>query len=58
MFDTAEVWPNINESEERKLQQALESLVDRPQDEVIRRVAELEAQHCSPARLPMAEAGA
>ena len=45
MFDSAEVWPNINESEERKLQQALESLVDRPQDEVIRRVAELEAQH-------------
>lgn len=45
MFDSAEVWPNLNESEERKLQQALESLVDRPQDEVIRRVAELEAQH-------------
>lgn len=45
LFDTAEVWPNINESEERKLQRALESLVDRPQDEVIRRVAELEAQH-------------
>jgi hypothetical protein len=45
MFDTAEIWPNINEIEERKLQQALESLVDRPQDEVIRRVAELEAQH-------------
>lgn len=47
MFDSAEVWPNINESEERKLQQALESLVDLPQDEVIRRVAELETQHCS-----------
>ncbi len=45
LFDTAEVWPNINESEERTLQQALASLVDRPQDEVIRRVAELEAQH-------------
>ena len=45
MFDTAEVWPTINESEERKLQQALESLVDRPQDEIIRRVAELESQH-------------
>ena len=45
LFDTAEVWPSINESEERSLQQALESLVDRPQDEVIRRVAELEAQH-------------
>lgn len=45
MFDSAEVWPSINESEERKLQQALEALVDRPQDEVIRRVAELEMQH-------------
>jgi hypothetical protein len=45
MFDSAEVWPNFNESEERKLQQALESLVDRPQDEVIRRVTELEEQH-------------
>jgi len=45
MFDSAEVWPNINESEERKLRQALESLVDRPQDEVIRRIAELETQH-------------
>ena len=44
MFDTAEVWPGINELEERKLQLALELLVDRPQDEVIRRVAELEAQ--------------
>jgi len=45
MFDSAEIWPNINEREERELQQALKSLVDRPQDEVIRRVAELEAQH-------------
>jgi len=45
LFDSAEVWPTLNESEERKLQQALESLVDRPQDEAIRRVAELEARH-------------
>ncbi|MEE4237175.1 MAG: BREX-1 system phosphatase PglZ type B [Anderseniella sp.] len=45
LFDSAEVWPNLNESEERKLQQALASLVDRPQDEVIRRVAALEQQH-------------
>jgi len=45
MFDTAGVWPGINESDERKLQQALEVLRDRPQDEAIRRVAELEAQH-------------
>ena len=45
IFDSAEVWPHMNEGEEQELQQALHSLVDRPQDEVIRRVAELEAQH-------------
>jgi len=45
MFDSAEVWPHVNESEERKLQEVLESLADRPQDEVLRRVAELESQH-------------
>jgi hypothetical protein len=45
MFDSAEVWPSINESEERKLQLALELLNDRPQDEVTQRLAELEAQH-------------
>jgi hypothetical protein len=45
MFDSAEVWPNINEIEERKLEQAVGSLMDRPQDEAIGRVAELEAQH-------------
>lgn len=45
LFGFAEVWPSINENEERALQQALELLVDRPQDEVIRRVAELEAKH-------------
>lgn len=45
MFDTAEVWPDINDSEERKLKQSLGKLVDRPQDEVIGRVAELEKQH-------------
>jgi hypothetical protein len=57
MFDTAEVWPSINESEERKLQQALESLVDRPQDEVIRRVAELEAQHAGRRGYPWQKLG-
>ncbi|MET4363469.1 hypothetical protein ABIB06_004063 [Bradyrhizobium sp. LB8.2] len=45
MFDTAEVWPHVNEREEKKLKQALEGLVDRPQDEVILRIAELEAEH-------------
>lgn len=45
MFDTSEVWPSVNESEERKLQQALELLNDRPQDEAIRKIAELDAQH-------------
>jgi hypothetical protein len=47
LFDTAEVWPSINESEERGLREGLESLADQPQDEVIRRIAELEAHHGS-----------
>jgi hypothetical protein len=57
LFDTAEVWPNINESEELKLQHALESLADRPQDEVIRRVAELEAQHAGRRGYPWQKLG-
>ncbi len=44
-FDTAEVWPTINTAEEKELEQALEKLADRPQDEVIRGIGELEAQH-------------
>jgi hypothetical protein len=57
IFDSAEVWPNLNESEERKLQQALESLVDRPPDEVIRRVVELEAQHSARRSYPWQKLG-
>ena len=57
LFDSAEVWPNINEREERTLQQALESLVDRPQDEVIRRVAELEKQHAERRAYPWQKLG-
>ena len=45
MFDSAEVWPHLNDSEERKLQQALEPLADLAQDKAISRVAELEQQH-------------
>ncbi len=57
LFDTAEVWLNINESEERRLQQALESLVDRPQDEVISRVTALEAEHAGRRRYPWQKLG-
>jgi len=57
MFDSSEVWPDINEREERELQQALESLVDRPQGEVTRRVAELEAQHCGRRGYPWQKLG-
>ena len=57
MFDSAEVWPSINENEEQKLQQALESLVDRPQDEVIGRISELEAQHASRRSYPWQKLG-
>jgi hypothetical protein len=45
MFDSAEVWPNINEIEEQKLRHALLSLADRPQDEATVRITELENQH-------------
>jgi hypothetical protein len=45
MFDSAEVWPTLNEQEELALRQALESLKDRPQDEAIRKLKELEAHH-------------
>lgn len=45
MFDTAEVWPDINEREERMLQLALAKLVDRPQSEGIKGIAELEKNH-------------
>jgi hypothetical protein len=57
MFDSSEVWPNVNEREERELQQALQSLVDRPPGEVIRRVAELEAQHCGRRAYPWQKLG-
>jgi hypothetical protein len=57
MFDSAEVWPNINEREERLLQQALESLVDRTQDEVISRIAALEAQHAGRRSYPWQSLG-
>jgi hypothetical protein len=45
MFDSAEVWPTLNEAEELALHQALELLIDRPQGEAIQRVKELEARH-------------
>lgn len=43
--DSAEVWPHLNERDERQLQSALEALADRPPDEVSRRLAELEKRH-------------
>jgi len=58
MFDTAEVWPSLNESQEKILQQALEALVDKPQDMVINRVAELEAEHGGRRGFPWQKLGA
>ena len=57
MFDSAETWPGINESEELALKQALESLADRPQDEVIQRLAELESRHAERRRYPWIRLG-
>lgn len=45
MFDSAEVWPSMNDSEERKLQQALEPLAGLVQDKAIGIIAELETKH-------------
>jgi hypothetical protein len=44
-YDTAEIWPSLNEVAEKTLQTALEALVDRPRDEAIQGVLELEATH-------------
>lgn len=57
MFDSAETWPSINEREEKALKLALESLADRPQDEVIQRLAELERQHSERRRYPWQKLG-
>lgn len=45
IFDSAEVWPDLNDREEKGLREFLEATLDRPQDEVIQRVMDLEAQH-------------
>ena len=45
LFDTAEVWPNINQSEEGKLQQALQALTTLSPDKVTQQLAELEKLH-------------
>jgi hypothetical protein len=57
MFDSAEVWPDLNEREERQLKSALEALVDRPPDQVIKRVLELEVEHGKRRRYPWQKLG-
>lgn len=57
MFDTAEVWPEVNEREERKLQQDLAKLMDRPPHEAIKGIAELEKHHAPRRRHPWQKLG-
>ena len=57
MFDSAEVWPTLNEREEQELRQALEALKDRPQDEAVRKVKELAAHHLERVRYPWQKLG-
>ncbi len=57
MFDSAEVWPHLNERDERQLQSAAMALEDRPSDEVTRRIAELEMQHGARRRYPWQKLG-
>lgn len=45
VFDTPEVWPHLNERDERHLREALETLANRPPDEIASRIADLEKQH-------------
>jgi hypothetical protein len=45
LFDTAEFWPNINEAEEQKLQQAFKDLAGQSPDKVMQGLAELEKVH-------------
>jgi len=57
MFDTAEVWPHLNERDEQELQAALAALGDRPPDEVGRRIAELDTHHGARRRYPWQKLG-
>jgi hypothetical protein len=57
MFDSAKTWPSINETKERSLKLALEALADRPQDEVIQRLDELEAEHAERRLFPWQKLG-
>ncbi len=57
MFDSAEVWPHLNERDERQLQSAAMALEDRPSDEVTRRIAELEMQHGARRHYPWQKLG-
>jgi hypothetical protein len=57
MFDSAETWPSINESEEQALKLALEALADRPQDEVAQRLADLEDWHAERRQHPWQKLG-
>jgi hypothetical protein len=45
MFDSAEVWPDMNRIEESALAKALESLADLPPHEAIQSVIDLESKH-------------
>lgn len=45
MYDTGEVWPSINDEQERQLRIALAALKDQSQDRAAREIQELESHH-------------
>ena len=57
MFDSPEIWPHLNERDERQLRESLQALVDRPQGQVIARLGELEKQHGARRRTPWQKLG-
>lgn len=54
MFDTAELWPDRNESEERSLSAALAMLGDKSQSEIVDRLKALENTHAKRRLFPWA----
>jgi hypothetical protein len=58
MYDTGEMWPSINDEQERQLRVALAGLKDQPQDKAAQQILELEGHHGSRRQYPWRALGA
>lgn len=57
LFDTPEVWPHLNDNEEKSLATALSALGTKPQGEIAERLKSLEAAHAPRRKYPWAKLG-